>query len=172
MISGEVRLASIPPRLTHWGDGVRRAISIVVTVSLGAIGTENADFFGDPRVKAAFAERGLDLRIRTAGIATSQRRSSSRIRLRFSALERQRWSRSSSRATSRQARCRSSRRLPWPRLPISRRSSSERCCPRPRRLVDARYEGLPGSRRATRALGRAARKHGLPFDELRRDHVD
>ena len=34
MISREGRLASVPPRLTHWGDGVRRAISIVVTVLL------------------------------------------------------------------------------------------------------------------------------------------
>lgn len=79
------------PRLNYWGDGVRRAISIVVTALLavsvvstvviwtagsskkplqivrGVIGSENKDFFADPRVKAAFAERGLDVRVDTAG---------------------------------------------------------------------------------------------------------
>src|SRR4051794_39963576 len=72
MIGREGRLASVPPRLTHRGDGVRRAISSVVAVLLavsvvstvvvwtegssekplqvvrGAIGAEDGDFFGDP----------------------------------------------------------------------------------------------------------------------------
>jgi hypothetical protein len=70
---------------------VRRAISIVVAVLLavsvvstvvvwtegsskkplqvvrGAISAENAAFFGDPRVEAAFAQRGLDVQVDAAG---------------------------------------------------------------------------------------------------------
>ena len=90
------------PRLTHWGNGVRRAISIAVAALLavsvvstvvvwtegsakrplqvvrGVVDSESMKFFGDPRVKAAFAERGLDVRITTTGnrqIATTVARS-------------------------------------------------------------------------------------------------
>ena len=44
----------------------------------GVIGSETKAFFGDPRVKAAFAERGLDVQVDTAGsgqIATTVDRS-------------------------------------------------------------------------------------------------
>ena len=67
-------------RLTHWGDGVRKAISIVVAALLavsvvstiivwtqgspkkplqvvrGVIGSEDKEFFGDPRVRATFTD--------------------------------------------------------------------------------------------------------------------
>jgi hypothetical protein len=70
---------------------VRRAISIVVALLLavsvvstvavwtegsskkplpvvrGAVGADDADFFGDPRVKAAFTERGLDVQVDPVG---------------------------------------------------------------------------------------------------------
>ena len=87
-------LAFASAQLTHWGDGVRKAISIVVAVLLavavvstiivwtqgspkkplqvvrGVIGSEDKAFFGDPRVKAAFA----DTRARTASSPPSSKR--------------------------------------------------------------------------------------------------
>ena len=97
-------LAFASAQLTHWGDGVRKAISIVVAALLavavvstiivwtqgspkkplqvvrGVIGSEDKAFFGDPRVKAAFATRGLELKLTTvvkAQIATTVHRSKS-----------------------------------------------------------------------------------------------
>jgi hypothetical protein len=91
-------------RLTHWGDGVRKAISIVVAALLavsivativvwaagspkkplqivrGVIGSDDKEFFSDPRVRAAFATRGLDLKLTTvvnAQIASTVHRSKS-----------------------------------------------------------------------------------------------
>ena len=49
---------------------------------------------------------------------------------------------------------------------------TSRCRARPRRLVDARHEGLPRSRRAPRALEPAGGKHPLLRDERRAHHVD
>ena len=77
---------SVVSTVVVWTEGSSKKPLQVVR---GVIGAENADFFGDPRVKAAFAERGLDLRISTVGeTARSRRRSSGRSTTSRSALER------------------------------------------------------------------------------------
>ena len=55
---------SVVSAVVVWTEGsAKRPLQVVH----GAIGSENAGFFGDPRVKAAFAEHGLDVRITAAG---------------------------------------------------------------------------------------------------------
>lgn len=58
-----IAAAVIVPRLASASPGASGPLTVVT----GVIGSEKKEFFDDPRVKAAFAARGYDVQVKTAG---------------------------------------------------------------------------------------------------------
>ena len=171
-------LAFASAQLTHWGDGVRKAISIVVAALLavaivstiivwtqgsskkppqvvrGVIGSEKKPFFGDPRVKAAFADHGYDVKSTppaVAQIATTVDLSKSDFAFRAGTPEAQKILQRAIHDGQLHAVLHADGHRHIHRHRAAARAGRRRA--RPRRLVDARHEGLPRARRARTCAG-------------------